>query len=203
MESNKRLLIQRIGTRHVDDYDWLMFNQDLATSPGYQSRYRKYWMMNAARLGQEYVDAYFDLLVRARSNEPDIKMVASALYEIPCNSKGKKALQYSFSTKLLHALDPTLPIYDSQVAAFYFFTPPERTAPLDARLNDLGTFYKFLRGEHDRVLAEGLLQGCIHEFRSQLSPRHFTDQKIVDSLIWGFASLLRDGAVSGGSVAYR
>lgn len=80
MESNKRLLIQRIGTRHVDAYDWLMFNQDLAASRGYQKRYRKYWMMNAARLGQEYVDAYFDLLVRARSNELDIKLVASALY---------------------------------------------------------------------------------------------------------------------------
>ena len=65
------------------------------------------------------------------------------------------------------------------------------------------TFHSFLAEEYARVLKGGLLNVAIQEFRLRLKPQHFTDEKIVDSLIWAFVALLRKGALPKGKIAYR
>lgn len=45
-------------------------------------------------------------------------------------------------TKLLHMTNQHSPIYDSQIAAFYFFQEP--TADLQRRINGLVDFHGFL-----------------------------------------------------------
>ena len=103
----------------------------------------------------------------------------SDIYKIPTNKSGRQSLQISFATKLLHMVNPTTPIYDSMVAAFYFFDEPGRKQPLQ------------------------LLSPAIQSFRRRFSPQHFTDEKVIDSLLWAFVSLLRNGAVVQGTVVYR
>jgi len=53
------------------------------------------------------------------------------------------------------------------------------------------------------VLNGGLLATAIQEFRLKLNPQHFTDEKIVDSLIWAFVGLLRKGALPKGQIVYH
>lgn len=201
MEANASSLVGFIDHVHVDNYDWLMANRGSVGDPVFQSRFRLFWRMNAARLGDTYCNHYFELLSDL-SDVADLEDLVRELYKVPVNNKGTKALQFSFSTKLLHMHDPHLPIYDKQVAAFYFYSAPSSRSAFDSRLTSLMRFHNFLQNEYARIADEHLLSESIHLFRSRLEPRFFTDEKVIDSLIWAFVALLRGGRLVDGSVRY-
>lgn len=195
--------INTIDPRHVMAYDWLMENISQVTSSEYQNRYRDFWAMYGAFLNPPFYTIYFAELNAAISKPPTLRQLAEVLYNSPANSTGDKRLQFSFATKLLHMTTPTLPIYDSQVAGFFFFEPPKTSLPLQERIKGYVAFHDFLIGEYARILSGGLLANAIQVFRQKLTPQHFTDQKVVDSLIWGFMNLLRSGGLQGKQIVYE
>jgi hypothetical protein len=83
-------------------------------------------------------------------------------------------------------LNRELPIYDSRIRLFYNFIEPLRALPIIERINGYVQFHQFLINEYNRVLNEGLLMPSIQAFRQHFNPQHFTDKKIIDSLIWAF-----------------
>ncbi|MBZ5690200.1 MAG: hypothetical protein LAP86_34915 [Acidobacteriia bacterium] len=194
-------VVGTIPPEHVTDYEWLLQNVGQASTPDYQRRYRRFWAMNAAQLSPAFYTTYFGTLTAAMSHSPTLNSIAQTLHASSARQNGQKSLQFSFATKLLHMTNPHSPIYDSQVAAFYFFQEP--LTDLQQRINGLVAFHGFLTQEYARVLNGGLLASAIQEFRLRLNPQHFTDEKIVDSLIWAFVALLRKGALSAGQVTYR
>lgn len=190
-----------IKPAHVMDYEWLLQNVGQATQSSYQKKYREYWGMDAAQLSPAFYTAYFGALNSARTNTPTLTSLVQALYAASARKKGQKSLQFSFTTKLLHMANQHIPIYDSRIAAFYFFaTPANKT--LQRRINRFVSFHNFLIGEYARVLQNNLLATAIQEFKRQLKPQHFTDEKIIDSLIWAFVGLLRKGALMNGQIVY-
>ncbi len=199
-----KTVVATIPHDHITDYEWLIKNTGQANTAHYQERYRSFWAMNAARLSPDFYTAYFSLLGAAIDYAPTLKRVISTLYDASSRLNGTKSLQFSFATKLLHMTNPHLPMYDSQVAAFYFFVAPTTSAPdPERRTSEYLDFYQFLTSEYARVLQNGLLRRSIEEFRHRLKPQHFTDEKIIDSLIWGFVKLLRNGALSNRRIIYR
>jgi hypothetical protein len=90
------------------------------------------------------------------------------------------------------------------VEAFYFF-PRSYTGTAETKLANLLTSYRFLVTEYDRILREGLLADSVQTFRQHfgLPPLLYSDQKIIDTLIWKFVPFLERGALRDGSVVYR
>jgi hypothetical protein len=200
-------VVGTIPREHVTDYEWLLQNTGKASTPDYQRGYRRFWAMNAAQLSPAFYATYFGTLAAAVTQPPTLSSVAQTLHAASARQNGQKSLQFSFATKLLHITNPHLPIYDSQVAAFYFFVEPSRN-PKDPndfqqRISKFVTFHDFLKQEYARVLQKNLLATAIQEFRSLLNPKHFTEEKIVDSLIWAFVGLLWKGALQKGQIVYR
>ena len=77
----------------------------------FQSRYCAYWRLYGAGLSQSFRSSYFQLMERLRGSPvPHIGEVTRLLYEIPSNKSGRKTLQFSFASKLLHTHDPHKPI---------------------------------------------------------------------------------------------
>jgi hypothetical protein len=207
INQSAQTVVDTIPTEHVTEYEWLIQNMAQATAPDYQKRYRRYWAMNAAQLSPAFYSAYFGALNAAVGQPPTLSSVAQTLHGASSRKNGQKSLQFSFATKLLHMTNPRLPIYDSQVAAFYFFQEPEIKDPDDPkdlrrRISVFIRFHRFLRREHKRVLQHNLLATSIQEFRLRLNPQRFTDEKIVDSLIWAFVGLLWKGALPKGQIVY-
>jgi hypothetical protein len=102
---------------------------------------------------------------------------------------------------MVHMLQPELPVYDSLVAQFYFLA--EEGASFDGRLRNRLESYRFLVKEYRRVLDERLLAPSITAFRARFTmAATFTDTKIIDTLIWRFASMLSSGALKSGLVKY-
>jgi hypothetical protein len=161
-------------------------NVNVALDTEFQSKYCRYWRLFGAGLSQNFRSAYFGLLESLRGRPiPSIGEVTRILYEVPSNRKGRKTLQFSFASKLIHTLDPHRPIYDSMVASFYRFTIPVSTKSFELRLQSFLDFYNFLITEYKRVLSDGSIQHPVTYFRRRFSlPGEYTEEKIIDTLSW-------------------
>ena len=100
-------------------------------------------------------------------------------------------------------VDPRLPACDRMVETFYFL-PRSYSGTAEKKLANLAQSYRFLVTEYDRILREGLLDPAIDGLRRRfkLTP-DYTDQKVIDTLIWKFVPLLKSGALRDGSVVYQ
>ena len=179
-------IVSTIQPNHVTDYEWLLQNVGEVNASSYRTKYRNYWAMNAARLSPSFYCAYFNALHTAPTQRPTLSNVVQLLYNASTTRIGKKSLQFSFATILLHMRNPRLPLYSSEVTAFFFFQLP--TGEGKQRITKFLAFHDFLIREYARVLKNGLLAGAIQEFRLGLRPRHYTDEKVVDSLLWAFVA---------------
>ena len=166
--------------------------------------------MDGAGLDAAYRGAYFQELQSALANRPDLASLVAKLFETPTDKLGTKKLEFSFATKLLHTADRQRPIYDTHVTAFYFFQPltkrPAKRSDeewLQDRTSDLIVFYNFLSDEYTRVLANGLLAKSIRAFRSKFNPKHFTDVRIIDLLIWTYVEVLNKRGLIDGRIVFR
>ncbi len=171
---------------HVDEYDYLMENRGLVSDSEYRRRYRSYWQLNLAFPSPEFIDTYFRLLQEQFKNPKELREIVEALYKIPATSRGEYKVHFSFATKLFHMADPHSPIYDKMVAGFYAFGPPDLNKIARLRIDKYVTFHKYLKSEYESVVEYGLLSPSIRMFRKQFNPKHFTDEKVIDSLIWAY-----------------
>lgn len=172
-------------------------NVDVTCDTEFQNNYCRYWRLFGAGLSQEFRTAYFELMERLRGGPlPSIEEVTRILYEVPSNSSGRKRLQFSFASKLLHTLDPHRPIYDSMVATFYRFSVPNPIKSFEEKLQGFLGFYNFLTVEYNRVLTTQTLAQPIARFRNRFSVSdEYTDEKVIDTLIWRAMDLRRKGVL--------
>ena len=184
INNNIDQILQKISHEHVEKYDWLVQNINLVAEHEYQIRYKTFWRLNGAGLSQQYCHAYFQYLINgADNNGVLLNTLAFELYQIPINTD-RQALQFSFCTKLCHMLNRHLPIYDSMITTFYNFRAPGTNLPVQQRIAQLIEFHQFLVSEYQRVLHNGFLAESIQAFRQHFNPQHFTDVKVIDTLIW-------------------
>ncbi len=174
INSNIHPFLQKIQGDWVKEYDWLVSNLPDCNQPTYQRRFKVFWRLNAARLHENFCKAYFQALESARSNCPNLSDLTLALHATPTLGNGRRSLQFSFASKLLHMACPTNPVYDSLVAAFYFYQEPNRKLPLQQRIASLVNFHSFLSYEYQRILANILLTPSFGDFRNQYNPLNFT-----------------------------
>ncbi len=170
---------------------------DVTRDLNFQKEYCRYWRLHGAGLDKEFLSVYFELMEKTKDTvNSDIAEITRKLYEIPTNIKGKKTLQFSFSSKLLHSLDPHKPIYDKMVAGFYNFPVPNHAKSYEDRLQSFLSFYNSLFAEYMNVLNKGLLSQAMEGFKRRFSiPATYTDEKIVDTLIWRAMDLRNKGII--------
>lgn len=188
--------------KDVDEYDWLTHNLHAVQTQMYQDRYTRYWKLNRARLSHKYLSTYFNQLQIACGNPSPLASILGILYLVPVHVNGQKCLEFSFATKLLHMSNQREPIYDSLIGDFYYYTLPDSQMTLKARINDFTTFHKFLQKEYARLISLGVLSNAINVFRATFHPQYFTDEKILDSLIWSFVRLLKKGGLLTSTIVY-
>jgi len=198
-------IVDEIGLKFIQKYEWLLNSlniRDVSVDKEYQKRYNAFWRLRG--LDSAYKDAYFKCLEANKFNSNiDAIQVCEFLYSFPTNKKGTKTLQFSFSTKIAHMVNPKLPIYDKMVRNFYHFPESNRSLNFDVRLLDYRLLYNFLIDEYKRILDKNLLAKAIKVFRSELNPKNFSDEKVIDSLIWGFVTLAKNAGIIARVVEYH
>jgi hypothetical protein len=197
----QELIIDGIGPQDVTEYDWLCQHVREADTAAYQQRYKNFWGMNVAQLSSGFYATYFNFL--KLSAVPALKTLCQTLFDSSTRRDGRQTLQFSFATKLLHTLDPRLPIYDSFVARFFLFEPPSSDCPLSERIGRLIAFHDFLIAEYRRLINGGHLETAISTFRQRLNPQQQTDEKIIDWLLWSYVDQINRGALLKGTIVYQ
>jgi hypothetical protein len=195
-------VLNSIPPKFVEQYDWLAGKFGEAPISEYRSRFISFWAMGQARLGEEFYKIYFDTLRAPAESTLNLEEVVRALHDASANSIGRRSLPFSFATKLVHMRNRRLPIYDSQVAAFYFFQTPSAALPVSERIERLMKFHRFLVAEYGRILDQNLLARPIETFRDRFAPKSFTEERIIDSLIWAFVGLLHKDALLEKGIIY-
>lgn len=186
---------------HIDPYVKIQATDRDITSSDFQATFKTYYGMNVTGLSATWLEKYFDLLyTMSKTNNYDLRSIVEYLWQIPVDDKEKHALHFSFSTKILHALDKNSPVYDSFVASFYFLRKPSNKS-IDTRIDNHLKQYEFLKEEYKRILDEDLLETSITEFKKKFN-KNFSDIKIVDTLLWRYVGFCRSGAFVDGRLKH-
>ena len=194
-------IIGSISPPYVAEYEWLRQNVGQANTASYQRRYRTFWVMRG--VSSNFYTSYFAALSAAASQPPTLSGLCQTLSLSSTRKDGTQTLQFSFATKLLHVVQPQIPIYDSRVCRFYLFQqqPPMKLTP-QQKTSRLIAFHSFLIAEYARVITSGKLAPAIAAFRNRFNPQMHGDEKIVDWLIWALVGLADSGALLNGAITY-
>ncbi|SEI45273.1 hypothetical protein SAMN04244572_00336 [Azotobacter beijerinckii] len=207
INNNVQLLLNGINREdHIDPYVSIResFENQKNNTPKFRSTYRQFYKLNAARLSEKFCELYFALLEEHRNDEYiQVESITNSLYELESNSKGTHAVHFSFASKLVHTINNDLPVYDSMVAAFYFFPNIKSNWNKAKKIEEYLTSYHFLINEYKRVIENNLLGQAIEQFRERFEVGiEYSDVKLIDTLIWRYTALLKSGAIRNGQMQY-
>lgn len=144
---NQASIFAKIDPKMLSTYCWLMDNlhiRNIFTDQEYRKKFAGYYRMRF--VSQSYRDAFFTLFeqIKAYPSVP-FEEVSTQLYQVDHKH------EFSFITKMLHTINSTRPIYDSQVDAALrihrtYQTNFSKRLEQDAKiLNEISAYYQDLK----------------------------------------------------------
>lgn len=96
---------------------------------------------------------------------------------------------------MAHTINASYPIYDDRIAKAFAFSRPAADNSFNRRLDSFMAFYGRLREAYAQILAEGLLNPALTDFRTKFPEQvpFLPEIKIVDFIFWSTGTLIRDG----------
>ena len=175
---NKAAILEKISVSMLEKYCWLeenLYKCDLSTDTEYQRRFVHYYRMRF--VSKEYRRAFFNLFEQIKNDQStSFEKIARELYLID------EKHEFSFITKMLHTIDTSRPIYDSQVNAALKL----RTYQLDFEkrlkkdkeiLDRISDQYRVLMSSPEVIELET-------EIDSKISPKTISSEKKLDFILW-------------------
>lgn len=175
---NKAAILEKISVSMLEKYCWLeenLYKCDLSTDTEYQRRFVHYYRMRF--VSKEYRMAFFNLFEQIKNDQStSFEEIARELYLID------EKHEFSFITKMLHTIDTSRPIYDSQVNAALKL----RTYQLDFEkrlkkdkeiLDRISDQYRVLMSSPEVIELET-------EIDSKISPKTISSEKKLDFILW-------------------
>lgn len=111
IRQNQSAIMEKLNPKVLATYCWLQDNlhkRNVAVDTEYRKKFSGYYQMRF--VSQEYRDQFFELFEEIKSeSSPSFRVVSQKLFQVD----GKH--EFSFITKMLHTIEPSRPIYDSQV----------------------------------------------------------------------------------------
>lgn len=177
---NEEIILERISDSMIGKYLWLeehLNKCNVAVNEEYQRKFAHYYRMRF--VSKEYRHAFFTLFETVKNQlEASFEEVARQLYTVD----GKH--EFSFISKMLHTIDTSKPIFDSQVKAALqihrtFESDFEKRLQLDIGiLNQISEQYQIL-------LASAQIQEILAEIDRRSNPRKMSAEKKLDFILWG------------------
>ena len=132
-----------------------------------------------------------------RKNNPNIYDICLKLYEIK-NLKNQNSIQFSFVTKLANTIDPSLPIYDSEVAKMYVYSQTPKKDHTE-RLRNLMEFYTKISNDYKHFAKNGDFNKILLIFDKKFSSleNRISITKKLDFIIWSAGKLFKKTKKAG------
>ena len=159
-------------------YEWLDAHKEKPENSVFQFVFRSYYRIDNAGLTSDWKVRYFEFLSH---RERSLKTILEGLYHIPTKKK-VKSLQFSFATKLLHTLDTSQAIYDSQVAELLGL-PVKKGKDFTANITTCIAVYEELREAQRQLLSDEGVRKQIKALKDRYNSQ-ISDEKALDFLLW-------------------
>jgi len=150
----------------------------------FQFVFRTYYRLDNAGLSDGIKRRFFELLDQKQIN---LETILSELYEIP-TLKGKKTVQFSFATKLLHTINSNKPIFALEISRVTNIRP---TGSGEAKIHSCIERYDFLEKLYLDMLQDERITNIISEFRLtfKVGDQMMSDTKVLDFIMWSLGKL--------------
>ena len=175
---NKAAILEKISVSMLEKYCWLeenLYKCDLSTDTEYQRRFVHYYRMRF--VSKEYKRAFFNLFEQIKNDQStSFEKIARELYLID------EKHEFSFITKMLHTIDTSRPIYDSQVNAalkLRTYQPDfEKRLKKDKEiLSRISDQYRILMSSPEVIELQ-------EEIDLKIAPKTISTEKKLDFILW-------------------
>lgn len=153
----------------------------------FQFVFKSFYALDGAGLSEQLKTRYFELMSEGKLELEDI---LTELYEIK-NRREQKTLQFSFTTKLLHTIDESKPIFDSEVSAVVHTKVKGKT--LEQRIKSCINIYTEIDILYKELLEDKNIKKILLKFKNRfsLNKDDISDAKILDFIIWSLGKILK------------
>jgi len=158
---------------------------DIQKNYVFQFVFRRFYGLDNAGLSDEMKTHFFELFAEKQTN---IGIILSDLYEIPRIDK-KKSMQFSFATKLLHTIDNSKPIYDTEIGSLTYSKP--KPSDKNTQIQNYIELYNNLERLDAELLKDEKIQRVISEFRLifHVDREKISDVKALDFIMWSLGKI--------------
>ena len=151
----------------------------------FQFAFTHFYQFDYAKLTDEFVSTCFEIL-RDNRGAADPVAFATKLQSIP-NNKGGESLHISFVSKICATIDPTHPIYDKHVKAFYGLPERYTYQGFNRRIAGFLKDFDKIRTEAMTILDNKDIQAMISDVRTSF--RHATcdcipNMRMIDLFVY-------------------
>lgn len=153
----------------------------------FQFVFKSFYALDGAGLSDQLKTRYFELMAKG---ENDLNNILVELYELK-NRRDQKTIQFSFATKLLHTIDESRPIFDSEVAAVIHCEVKGKTP--EERIESCINIYTEMCTLYGEVLENESIKKIILKFRNwfNLNEKEISDVKVLDFIIWSLGKIIK------------
>jgi hypothetical protein len=196
IEEKIDLILSSVDLESIVVYEFLKteFNKgSIIKNDLFRFSFRAYYGLESGGLSKKFKEEYFIQLEKHREKEPCFEEIVARLYQIPNLTKEKnptgESLQVSFTSKLIHTIDNTFPIYDSKVEKYmrWQYIPNDihkdkcdnlkkRIEGYGRRIKELGDYYKDMIEYKNGLFLE--------KFEQNFPKINISPEKKIDFILW-------------------
>ena len=184
IRQNQSAIMEKLNPKVLATYCWLQDNlhkRNVAVDTEYRKKFSGYYRMRF--VSQEYRDQFFKLFEEIKSeSSPSFRAVSQKLFQVD----GKH--EFSFITKMLHTIEPSRPIYDSQVDIalgihrYYQANFEEKLRQDEHILAQIAAAYREL------VSSPGMIE-LLAEFDKIIPGYTMSAEKKIDFILWALGGI--------------
>ena len=184
IRQNQTAIMKKLNPKVLATYCWLQDNlhkRNVAVDTEYRKKFSGYYRMRF--VSQEYRDQFFKLFEEIKSeSSPSFRVVSQKLFQVD----GKH--EFSFIAKMLHTIEPSRPIYDSQVdiaLGIHRCYQPNFEAKLrqdEHILAQISAAYRELASSPDMI-------ELLAEFDKIIPGHTMSAEKKIDFILWALGGI--------------
>ena len=174
LSENKKMFVGMKKYKNIMD---TLYWTDVSTDRDFQRAFNGFFVMRSKK--SEYYDTFYSFMEQKKDKG------ASFEETLECLREAGGQLEISFSSKLIHIINPKRPIWDNNVAVQHFgMKMPSYNLDGVARFNEAVRVYHEYCSRFYEYLDSSDGQAAIRMFDNQYPHTGFTDAKKIDFLMW-------------------
>lgn len=181
---HKDQILKKLDKETLLKYCWIQTHVqkcNVATDVEFQRKFSGYYRMRF--VPAEYRKRFFELFEQIKSVGASFEETSRMLYKV------SNRHEFSFITKMLHTINPTLPIYDSQVHASLELRRDRFLPDLGKQIAQDVKVLRTISLHYKRLMETPAVQELSSKIDKRVFPYAISEEKKVDFILWALGSV--------------